>query len=140
MGKKERCEFKIMDVSVKEMEEILGKIKPKTSSGPDGVSTKVLRTLKQEFAPIIAKLVNISTRTATFPKNLKLARVQPLYKGEGKKNEATNYRPISLLSCIGINNREGGCKATDELPGRRGAFEQPPIWVQSEQKCNTTNP
>ena len=41
MGKKERCEFKIMDVSVKEMEERLGKIKPKTSSGPDGVSTKV---------------------------------------------------------------------------------------------------
>ena len=101
MGKNETCEFKIKDVSVKEIEEILGKIKPKTSSGPDGVSTKVLRTLKREFAPIIAKLVNISTRTATFPKNLKLARVQPLYKGEGKKNEATNYRPISLLSCIG---------------------------------------
>ena len=101
MGKKETCEFKIKDVSVKEIEEILGIIKHKTSSGPDGVSTKVLRTLTREFAPISAKLVNISTITATFPKNLNLARVQPLYKGEGKKNEATNYRPISLLSCIG---------------------------------------
>jgi hypothetical protein len=88
-------------VTSREICEILGKIKPKTSSGPDGVSTKILRTLKEEFAPIIAKLVNVSTRTATFPKNMKLARVQPLYKGEGKKNEATNYRPISLLSCIG---------------------------------------
>ena len=85
MGKKETCEFKIKDVSVKEIEEILGIIKHKTSSGPDGVSTKVLRTLTREFAPISAKLVNISTRTATFPKKPETCQSTATVQGRRKE-------------------------------------------------------
>ena len=83
------------------MVKIMGKIKPKTFAGPVEISTRILKFLKIEFAPILTKLVNASTRTEKFPKELKLGKIKPIYKGEWAKYEATDYGPINLLSCMG---------------------------------------
>ena len=47
-------------------------------------------------------MVNRSLQTGTFPDELKIAKIVPLYKGReaGSPFEYTNYRPISLLSSI----------------------------------------
>ena len=41
-------------------------------------------------------ICNMSLTSGIFPNNMKIAKVIPLYKANGK-NEFTNYRPVSLL-------------------------------------------
>ena len=77
----------------------ISKLKPNKSSGPDGISPRLIK----DCAPCIIKpltiIFNNSLETAKYPSALKIAKVLALYK----KNEMylpDNYRPISLLSCF----------------------------------------
>ena len=44
-------------------------------------------------------LFNLSIEKDVFPDDLKIARVTPIYKGEGS-SDVSNYRPISVLPCF----------------------------------------
>jgi hypothetical protein len=46
-------------------------------------------------------LFDYSIQTSTFPDHWKLAKVMSLFKN-GNRSLVSNYRPISLLSCVGI--------------------------------------
>ena len=74
-------------------------LKPKSSSGYDQISSKLLK----EIGPIISQhlclIINQSLCTGIFPDRLKLAKVIPLFK-KGYKLLFENYRPISLLTAI----------------------------------------
>ena len=73
------------------------KLKPKTSSGSDGVSSKLLiQTIDQIVNPM-THIINLSLQTGIFPDELKCAKVIPIYKS-GDPCVLNNYRPISLLS------------------------------------------
>ena len=89
--------FKFSRISEMDILYICKKMKPKSSSGADLISTKLL----QEIAPLIITplhyLINLSLETGFVPPELKLAKVVPIFK-DGNCHEFTNYRPISLLS------------------------------------------
>ena len=74
-------------------------LKPKSSSGYDQISSKLLK----EIGPIISQhlclIINQSLCTGIFLDRLKLAKVIPLFK-KGDKLLFENYRPISLLTAI----------------------------------------
>jgi hypothetical protein len=76
---------------------IINSMEAKKSSSFDEVTNALIKTLKKELAPSLSYLVNLSLIQGIFPDKLKLAKIVPLFKS-GKKGEATNYRPISLLS------------------------------------------
>jgi hypothetical protein len=42
-------------------------------------------------------LTTLSLSTGKFPKNLKMSKIEPLYK-KGAPNEIENYRPVLLVS------------------------------------------
>ncbi len=73
---------------------------PSKASGPDTISPRLLREGANELSKPLATIFNMLLSTSMFPKAWKLANVTPIYK---KSNPAhpTNYRPISLLSCLG---------------------------------------
>ena len=74
-------------------------LKPKTSSGQDRISNKLLKYIKHEIAWPLMILINQSFESGIFPNVLKIAKVTPLYK----KNETylfDNYRPVSVLSSV----------------------------------------
>ena len=51
-------------------------------------------------APILSVIFNKSTKKGVFPKNLKIGKICPVYKGKGSTSDPDNYRPISVLPVI----------------------------------------
>ena len=77
----------------------LHSIKSKSSSGHDGISTKLLKFLSPPLISPLRVIINQSLVTGIYPDKLKIAKVIPLFKKDGKA-KTNNYRPISLLSSI----------------------------------------
>ena len=61
-------------------------------------SPKILKLLSPVIGPVLANIFNLCVRDGYFPKELKVAKVIPLYKNKGSINDISNYRPISMLS------------------------------------------
>jgi hypothetical protein len=72
------------------------KLKPKTSSGYDCISTKLLKATINEILEPLTHVINTSFETGIVPKDMKIAKVIPIYKSSDK-TLLKNYRPISLL-------------------------------------------
>ena len=88
-----------MNIDEDAINKIIYHLPPKSSSGCDGISTKLLKVI----APVIIKpltlLINQVLNTGTFPDKLKIAKVIPIFK-KGDPSLFENYRPISLLPAI----------------------------------------
>ena len=69
------------------------------ASGPDGLSSRMLKGTANSIAPSLTRLFNISIKLGRFPKDWKTFSVVPIPKISNHK-EATNYRPISLLPIV----------------------------------------
>jgi len=77
----------------------LPKIPANKATGIDVISCVLLRLGITELAPSIAKLVNLSLSTETFPCRWKQARVSAVSKA-GNMDDVNNYRPISVLPVL----------------------------------------
>lgn len=99
LTKKHNCIFGFTTVDESIIGEIMDELKPKTSSGFDGLSSKLLKTMKEVIITPITLIVNQMLKSGTFPDKLKISKINPIYK---KDDETlfTNYRPISLLPAI----------------------------------------
>ena len=69
------------------------------SNKSNDISPKLLKALCNSFCPILTYLFNSCMLTGTFPDELKIARVIPLFKS-GNRNLMSNYRPISILPTL----------------------------------------
>ena len=78
---------------------IIDEFAPKTSTGIDGLSMKLLKQIKPHICDSIKLVINQSLTTGIFPDIFKIAKVLPLFKKEDPLL-TENYRPISLLPCI----------------------------------------
>ena len=71
---------------------------PAKSSPMDFVPTSVLKS-KGVFAPLIARLADMSFSQGRFPAQFKLAQVSPLLEKAGMNvNDPASFRPISNLN------------------------------------------
>ena len=78
----------------------LSKINVGKSIGPDEIHGKLLYEIRSEIAKPLAHLFNLSLTKGSIPQDWRDANVIPLFK-KGNKNQAQNYRPVSLLSIAG---------------------------------------
>lgn len=92
-------EFRLKSVSRAEVEKIIESLKNKHSSGFDEIPIVVLKAVKGRLSQVLCHLINSSFVSGIFPKQLKMAKIIPLYKKNDKMN-ALNYRPVSLLPSI----------------------------------------
>ena len=81
------------------VQKIIKNLKPKSSTGHDNISSKLLRKVGDIVAYPLSIIINQSLCTGIFPNRLKLAKVIPLYQKDDNKLFG-NYRPISLLSSL----------------------------------------
>ena len=91
--------FNFETVETKKVDEIIRKLKPKSSSGHDGISSSLLKDINQITVKTITLIINQSLLTGIFPDKLKIAKVVPVFKKENP-HMTGNYRPISLLPVI----------------------------------------
>lgn len=76
---------------------VLKSMRPKIASGPDGISSRILRGCLPSICLPLANLFKLSLSSGRVPSDWKLSNVVPIPKG-GDDGLASNYRPISLLS------------------------------------------
>ena len=80
--------------------DVLKLISTSKASGPDFVHAKPLKEGAQTLSKHLSKLFNLSLSLSYFPSQWKLGNVVPVYK-KGDKKDPSNYRPISILCCMG---------------------------------------
>ena len=86
-------------VSEEEVSKHLYHLDPSKAAGPDGIPGRIIKECSAIIAPSLCSLFNHSLSSGTVSSEWKSANVTPVHKKE-KKEPATNYRPISLLSII----------------------------------------
>ena len=67
--------------------------------GTDNIDSFIIKLAKEELAPAITHIVNLSISSRKFPRRWKTAKVVPLHKKEDK-TLPKNYRPVALLPVL----------------------------------------
>ena len=70
-----------------------------SSPGYDAIHSKIIKSTFNCYLPALTHLVNQSLTEGTFPNELKIAKIIPLFKS-GDHSSISNYRPISVLPFI----------------------------------------
>ena len=87
------------EVSSEEVKKVIKSLNKEKSSISSCIPVKVLIDSVDTYLPIFTGIINSSIRNATFPEELKLAGVAPLFK-KSDPFDKVNYRPVSLLSHV----------------------------------------
>ena len=92
----------LQEVQVTEPEVLkaLNSLKVNKSTGPDEIPTKLLKMTALLIAAPLTKLFNKILQAGLYPTSWKIATVTAIYKRKGSSSDPSNYRPISLLSCL----------------------------------------
>ena len=84
----------ITPTDANEVNLIISSLNSDKSTGPNSLSTKILKLLKNGISTNLAEIFNLSFSSGVFPSILKIAKVIPVHKKESKQF-CSNYRPIS---------------------------------------------
>ena len=92
-------ELSLITLSSDEVCNVLCKLNPSKSPGPDDVTTRLLKELALELAGPLTCLFNRSLASGQFPEKWKDANLTPVHKS-GAKNSVNNYRGIAVVSKV----------------------------------------
>ena len=91
--------FMFRKVTKREVEKKIAEVDNKESFGDDGISYGFLKKMAKWISPELTEIMNLSLETKSFPESWRIARVKPLFKGEGCDRTAPkSYRPVAWLS------------------------------------------
>eukprot|EP00923_Selenidium_pygospionis_P046524 GHVN01080361.1.p1 GENE.GHVN01080361.1~~GHVN01080361.1.p1 ORF type:complete len:507 (-),score=31.64 GHVN01080361.1:70-1422(-) len=77
---------------------LIGSLKPKTSSGPDGIPPLMVKRIADALAEPLCLFYNASILHTYVPPDWKRSDVTPVFKDKGSPSHPSSYRLISLCS------------------------------------------
>ena len=83
-----------------EVFDLISSLDASKSSGPDGISARMLKEVSSSVTPPLTKLFNLSLSTGILPDSWKIARIVPIPKSTQNTTSPSNYRPISILPLV----------------------------------------
>ncbi len=85
-----------------EIDKMINKCKNgKTCSQADNICNIYIKATKTLMLPIYTILFNMIFDSGTIPDTWSKGYIFPIYKGKGPRDSPENYRPITILSCLG---------------------------------------
>ena len=91
--------FYLSIITINEIIVEINNLEQNKSPGHDEFNAKFLKISHAIIAPILCNIFNLAIKKGEYPDMLKIAKVLPIFK-KGSKSLVSNYRPISVLSCI----------------------------------------
>ena len=89
-------------ITIAEIDKFITKTKNgKASSQYDNILNEYLKCSKHLLSNTLCKFFNIILDTGVLPEAWLVGTIVPIYKNKGSKNVPGNYRPITILSCLG---------------------------------------
>ena len=98
-------------ISSDEICKCIGKLKNGKCPGDDNILNEYIKSTKHIFLPNYEKLFNVVFDTGIINSAWVEGTIRPIYKNKGDIKSVENYRPITILSCLGklftaiLNNR-----------------------------------
>ena len=79
----------------------VNKLKNNKAVGIDRILNEFIKCSIDIMIPLYVKLFNKILDSGEIPEDWLVGLIIPIYKNKGSKEEANNYRGITLLSCLG---------------------------------------
>ena len=117
-----------------EVETLISKLPNKKSSSFDNIDNIILKSIKSVISEKLASLFNQSMLSGTFPEQMKLTDVVPLYKSK-ERYLTSNYRPISLLITLSKILEKVIYKRTYQFLNQSNQFYNSQYGFRSHHSC-----
>ena len=91
--------LRLDNISQHQIVDIISAMDSKSSTDANGISAKILKTIKYQISEPLSHLFSLSISTGVFPSKLKTSKTIPIFKA-GDHTSCDNYRPIFLLSSL----------------------------------------
>ena len=95
-----KAQFTISYITPENIETLLQSMPFHKATGSDGLGAQILEIVARAISLPLSRLINHCINTSTFPSVWKSAKVTPIYKGQGRRDDKNNYRPISVLPSL----------------------------------------
>ena len=93
--------FEFIEVTEKEVKEVIDELKPTCGVGADEIPNKVIKMAQEVIVKPLTRIINKTILEGKFPKSFKESIVVPLYK-KNDRLEPKNQRPIYILNKLSL--------------------------------------
>ena len=91
--------FIFYPTDVEQVKSVILNLSSSNSAGHDHITNNILKHVVDFISIPLTHIINLSFSNGSFPNELKIAKIIPIFKS-GDKKHFSNYRPISVLSSI----------------------------------------
>ena len=89
------------EITMDEIRKVIHKLKSNKASGLDKITNEYIKNSCVILLPLYHRLFNTILNTGCLPDSWLVGCIVPIYKNKGSVEMPENYRPITLLSCMG---------------------------------------